>query len=161
VRVHTAFVALGANLGNPQSAVEAAITAIGLLPGTELRARSSLYRTAPVDAGGPDFVNAVIELRTTLLPLDLLHMLQAIEHSHGRERSVRNAPRTLDLDLLNWDELVMRTDELTLPHPRLHQRAFVLRPLFEIAPALLLPGLGPLGPWLALAADQRIERLPA
>jgi 2-amino-4-hydroxy-6-hydroxymethyldihydropteridine diphosphokinase len=161
VSAHPAFVALGANLGNPQAAVQAAIAAIGLLPGTELRARSSLYRTAPVDAGGPDFVNAVVELRTTLPPLDLLHRLQAIEHAHGRERSVRNAPRTLDLDLLSWDELVMRTDELTLPHPRLHQRAFVLRPLTEIAPALLLPGLGPLGPWLALAADQRIERLPA
>jgi 2-amino-4-hydroxy-6-hydroxymethyldihydropteridine diphosphokinase len=161
VNAGTAYVALGANLGDARAAVEAAMTAIAGLPGSEVRARSSLYRTAPLDAGGPDYINAVVELHTTLQPLDLLHLLQSIEQAHGRERSVRNAPRTLDLDLLLWDEVVMQTAELTLPHPRLHLRAFVLWPLSEIAPALRLPGLGPLPPWLERAADQRIERLPA
>ena len=159
MKVGTAYVALGANLGDARAAVEAAMAAIAGLPGTELRARSSLYRTAPLDAGGPDYVNAVVELHTTLQPLELLHRLQAIEQLHGRERSVRNAPRTLDLDLLLWDERVMQTVELTLPHPRLHLRAFVLLPLSEIAPALSLPGLGPLGHWLEQAGDQRIEKL--
>jgi 2-amino-4-hydroxy-6-hydroxymethyldihydropteridine diphosphokinase len=161
VKPGTAYVALGANLGDARAAVEAAMTAIAGLPGSEVRARSSLYRTAPLDAGGPDYVNAVVELHTTLPPLDLLHELQAIEQVHGRERSVRNAPRTLDLDLLLWDDRVMQSAELTLPHPRLHLRAFVLLPLFEIAPAQLIPGLGALPPWLAQAADQRIDRLPA
>ena len=155
-----AFVGLGANLGAASAVVQAAITQIASLPGTELVASSSLYRSAPVDAGGPDYVNAVIELRTTLAPLPLLRRLLDIEQTHGRERSVRNAPRTLDLDLLLWGDTAMQTAELTLPHPRLHQRAFVLRPLAEIAPGLELPGLGGLAPWLAAAADQTIERLP-
>ena len=155
-----AFVGLGANLGAARAVVQAAITQIASLPGTELVASSSLYRSAPVDAGGPDYVNAVIELRTTLAPLPLLRRLLDIEQTHGRERSVRNAPRTLDLDLLLWGDTAMQTAELTLPHPRLHQRAFVLRPLAEIAPGLELPGLGGLAPWLAAAADQTIERLP-
>jgi 2-amino-4-hydroxy-6-hydroxymethyldihydropteridine diphosphokinase len=154
-----AFVGLGANLGDPRAAVEEAMAEIDRLPGTTIVARSSLYRSAPVDAGGPDYVNAVVELRTTLEPLPLLRSLLAIEQAHGRQRSVRNAPRTLDLDLLLWGEAVMHTPELTLPHPRLHQRAFVLRPLAQIAPGLVLPGLGGLAPWLAAAADQSIAVL--
>jgi 2-amino-4-hydroxy-6-hydroxymethyldihydropteridine diphosphokinase len=152
-----AFVGLGANLGEPRLAVGKAMAEIARLPGTTIVARSSLYRSAPVDAGGPDYVNAVVELRTTLQPLPLLRGLLAIEQLHGRQRSVRNAPRTLDLDLLLWGEVVMQTPELSLPHPRLHQRAFVLRPLAQIAPGLVLPGLGGLAPWLAAAADQAIE----
>jgi len=152
-----AFVGLGANLGDPRAAVEEAMAEIDRLPGTRIVASSSLYRSAPVDAGGPDYVNAVVGLHTGIEPLPLLRSLLAIEQAHGRQRSVRNAPRTLDLDLLLWGEVVMHTPELTLPHPRLHQRAFVLKPLAQIAPGLVLPGLGGLAPWLAASADQSIE----
>jgi 2-amino-4-hydroxy-6-hydroxymethyldihydropteridine diphosphokinase len=157
---HRAFVGLGANLGEPRQALEEAMLEIAALPGTELVARSPLYRSTPVDAGGPDYVNAVAELRTGLGPVDLLRRLLAIEQLHGRRRSVRNAPRTLDLDLLLYEGVTLQTAELTLPHPRLHLRAFVLRPLADIAPALELPALGALAPWLAQVAGQSIERLP-
>jgi 2-amino-4-hydroxy-6-hydroxymethyldihydropteridine diphosphokinase len=156
-----AFIALGANLGEPRAAVQEAMAEIDQLPGTRVRARSALYRSAPVDAGGPDYVNAVVEVQTTLGPLPLLRALLALEQQHGRRRGVRNAPRTLDLDLLLWGDVVMDTPELTLPHPRLHQRAFVLRPLAQIAPALVLPGRGPLAPWLAAAAEQVVEEIAA
>lgn len=156
-----AFVGIGANLGDAQATVRAALQALGRLPDTQRIASSSLYRSAPVEATGPDFINAVAELHSTLPPLALLRELQAIEQTFGRVRSVRNAPRTLDLDLLLHGEQVMHGDTLTLPHPRLHLRAFVLWPLAELDPALLLPGLGALGPWLQRASDQAIERLPA
>jgi len=156
-----AFVGVGANLGEAQATVRAALQALGRLPETRCIAISSLYRSAPIEASGPDFINAVAELHSTLPALALLRELQAIEHTFGRVRSVRNAPRTLDLDLLLYGEQVMDSDVLTLPHPRLHLRAFVLRPLAELAPALTLPGLGSLGPWLQHAADQTIERLSA
>ena len=113
-----------------------------------------------MDAQGPDFFNAVAELVTTLAPLALLHALQAIERAHGRERPYRHAPRTLDLDLLFYDQLTMATPELTLPHPRAHERAFVLRPLLDLAPALAQPALGALASWLPAAAAQACERLP-
>ena len=154
-----AFVGVGANLGDAQASVRAALQALGRLPGTRCTALSSLYRSAPVDATGPDFINAVAELRSTLPPLALLRELQAVEQEFGRVRSVRNAPRTLDLDLLLYGEQAMHSDMLTLPHPRLHLRAFVLRPLAELDPALSLPGLGALGPWLQRASGQAIERL--
>jgi 2-amino-4-hydroxy-6-hydroxymethyldihydropteridine diphosphokinase len=156
-----AFVGVGANLGDAQATVRAALQALGRLPDTQCIASSSLYRSAPVEATGPDFINAVAELRSTLPPLVLLRELQAIEQAFGRVRSVRNAPRTLDLDLLLHGEQRMHGDTLTLPHPRLHLRAFVLRPLAELDPALSLPGLGALGPWLQRASDQAIERLTA
>ena len=133
---------------------------IAALPQTRLLRRSSLYRTAPVDAGGPDYVNAVAEVDTALPPLELLRALLAIEQAHGRRRSVRNAPRTLDLDLLLHGSTRVETPELTLPHPRLHQRAFVLEPLLEVAPGLAVEGLGELEPWRRAAAGQRIEKLP-
>jgi len=154
------FVGLGANLGNARAAVEAACELIHTLPGTAVVACSGLYRTAPVDAAGPDFINAVAELRTGLSPAELLSALQFIELAHGRARPYRHAPRTLDLDLLLHGQQVLRGDTLTLPHPRLHQRAFVLRPLLDLAPGLSHPLLGPLQPFLAAAADQAIERLP-
>lgn len=153
------FVGLGANLGDARGAVEAALAALDTLPATRRVARSSLYRSAPVDAGGPDYVNAVAELRTTLAPEALLDALQAIEQAHGRARPYRNAPRTLDLDLLLFGGRVIDTPRLRVPHPRLHERAFVLLPLAEIAPALVLPGRGPLAPWLGGVAGQPIERL--
>jgi len=154
-----AFVAIGANLGDAEATVREALDALGRLPGCVLVARSSLYRSAPVQASGPDFINAVAELQTTLAPRALLQQLQALEQAHGRVRTVRNAPRTLDLDLLDHGGREWRDEALVLPHPRLHLRAFVLRPLLEIAPQLALPGVGPLAPWLAQVSGQAIERI--
>ncbi len=154
------FVGLGANLGDSRAAVEAALLQLSALPGTTLVARSALYRSAPVDAGGPDFINAVAELRTAMQPQALLHALQAIEQAHGRERPYRHAPRTLDLDLLMHGQQVLQTPTLTLPHPRLHQRAFVLLPLLELAPGLRHPERGALDSYRAATAQQTIERLP-
>lgn len=149
----TAYVAIGANLGDARRAVEGAIESLGRLPHGRLVARSSLYRTAPVDAGGPDFINAVVALDTGLAPLELLAELQALELAAGRERPYRNAPRTLDLDLLIHGDAALDTPVLTLPHPRMSQRAFVLVPLAEIAPGRVSPGD------LAAVAGQAIERL--
>ncbi len=148
-----AFVGLGANLGDARTAVLRAMDALDGLPGTRVVARSSLYRSAPVDATGPDFVNAVVALETTLDPSGLLAELQRLEHDALRERPYRNAPRTLDLDLLRHGDAVLRTARLSLPHPRMHERAFVLRPLAEIAPALVTPAQ------LDAVAGQAIERL--
>lgn len=126
---------------------------LAALPRTRLVARSSLYRSAPFEAQGPDFINAVVELHTGLAPLALLAELQRLEAGAGRERPYRNAPRTLDLDLLRHGDTTMQSDVLTLPHPRLGERAFVLLPLAEIAPALVS------AVQLERVADQRIERL--
>ena len=123
------------------------------LPGTHVAALSSVWRSAPVDAAGPDFLNAVVALDTALSPIELLDALQAIEQAHGRERPYRNAPRTLDLDLLLYADVVLDTPRLTLPHPRLGERAFVLHPLLEIAPHLTALAVGEA--W----QQQRIERL--
>jgi 2-amino-4-hydroxy-6-hydroxymethyldihydropteridine diphosphokinase len=136
-----AFVGVGANLGDAVATVLAALHSLGRLPDTQDVACSSLYRSAPVEAVGPDFINAVAELHTGLPALALLRELQSIEHDFGRVRSVRNAPRTLDLDLLLHGEQMMRSDTLTLPHPRLHLRAFVLQPLADLAPDLRHPVL--------------------
>lgn len=155
-----AYVGLGANLGDARAQVEAAFDALAACPGLQLAGRSSMYRSAPVDAGGPDYVNAVAALDSRLTPLELLHVLQAIETRFGRERPYPNAPRTLDLDLLLHGDTCLATPELTLPHPRLHLRAFVLLPLIELAPSLSLPGRGPLQDLLPAVADQAIERLP-
>ncbi|HEX5683578.1 MAG TPA: 2-amino-4-hydroxy-6-hydroxymethyldihydropteridine diphosphokinase [Ideonella sp.] len=155
-----AYVGLGANLGDARAQVEAAFEALAACPGLQLAGRSSMYRSAPVDAGGPDYVNAVAALDCRLTPLALLHALQAIETRFGRERPYPNAPRTLDLDLLLHGDTCLAAPQLTLPHPRLHQRAFVLLPLVELAPDLSLPGQGPLQRLLPAVADQVIERLP-
>ena len=129
-----AFVAIGANLGDAEAAVKAAMAAIGALQRTQVTARSSLYRSEPVDAEGPDFVNAVVAVRTGLDAEQFLVALQRLETQAGRERPFPNAPRTLDLDLLMHGNSVMDTPTLTLPHPRMRERAFVLKPLAEIAP---------------------------
>lgn len=157
----TAYIGIGANLGDAHGAVLEAVAALARLPGCRLRAMSSVWRSAPVDAQGPDFFNAVAALETTLSPEDLLAALQALERRAGRQRPYRHAPRTLDLDLLLYGDRVLHDDTLTLPHPRLHLRAFVLQPLAEIDPRLVLPGHGGLAPWLARAADQGIERIGA
>lgn len=154
------FIALGANLGNPVATVNAAIFALRSLPDTEFIAASSLYRTAPVGLKHqPDFINAVVELAAVSSAPALLESLFALEERFGRRRSVRNAPRTLDLDLLLYGDLVSADPRLTLPHPRLHQRAFVLAPLAEIAPELVVPGHGRVADLLAACAGQRIQPL--
>ena len=155
-----AGIGLGANLGDARATLDAAIEALELLPETTLRTVSSIYRSAPVDSSGPDYMNAVALLDTRLAPLALLAELQRIELAHGRERPYYNAPRTLDLDLLFHGEQRMTTPRLVLPHPRMHERAFVLRPLAELAPALLIPGRGPVAELLASVADQRVDKLP-
>jgi 2-amino-4-hydroxy-6-hydroxymethyldihydropteridine diphosphokinase len=149
----TAYVGLGANLGDARGAVQAALAALAKLPQTHLTAASPLYRSAPVDASGPDYVNAVAALQTRLTAPDLLAALQEIERAAGRQRPYRNAPRTLDLDLLLYGDARIDSLRLTLPHPRLRERAFVLRPLADIAPDLVTPQD------LARVAGQAIERL--
>ena len=149
-----AYIGLGANLGADLGAtLTQAALHLAALPQTQVVALSSLWRSAPVDAEGPDFVNAVAALDTELAPMALLDALQAIELAHGRERPYRHASRTLDLDLLLYGDVVLDTARLTLPHPRLGERAFVLRPLMEIAPELA--HLARCHDW----ASQRIERL--
>ncbi len=158
-----AWIGLGANLGDPADALSRALSVIDALPQVRLKCASSLYRSAPVAAGGPDFVNAAAELATTHTPQALLDHLLGVEKAFGRERLSRNAPRTLDLDLLLACDAAgpirIDTPSLTLPHPRLHQRAFVLVPLIEIAPDLEVPGHGRLADLLAACADQRVERI--
>jgi 2-amino-4-hydroxy-6-hydroxymethyldihydropteridine diphosphokinase len=162
-RRSTAFIALGANLGDRRAALDAAFVAIAGLPRTTLRAASSLYRSAPLDAGGPDYLNAVLQVETGLAPNALLAALHAIERAQGRERPFHHAPRTLDLDLLLHGNRRIATPTLTLPHPRLHERAFVLVPLAEIAPGCAVPGLGVvselLSALLGTVAGQRVDRL--
>lgn len=150
----TAYVGVGANLGDARAAVLDALEALGHLPRTQVVARSSLYRTAPVDAEGPDFVNAVAALQTDLAAPDLLAALQGLEQRAGRERPWRNAPRTLDLDLLLYGSARIDSPALVVPHPRMAERAFVLVPLAEIAPALVPPRA------LAGVTSQVIARLP-
>lgn len=155
----TAYIGLGANLGDAASALSTAVRALGALPGSALLARSGTYRTAPVEAAGPDYLNAVVALRTSLPAEVLLDALQRIENAQGRERPYHHAPRTLDLDLLLYGDASIRTSRLIVPHPRLHERAFVLVPLAEIAPSLALPGRGAVADLLPGVAGQRIERL--
>jgi 2-amino-4-hydroxy-6-hydroxymethyldihydropteridine diphosphokinase len=155
-----AFVGLGANLGPARETLERALADLDALPGTRCVARSSFYRSEPVEAAGPDFFNAVAELRSPLSPQALLKGLQAIEAQHGRERPYFHAPRTLDLDLLLMGDQIIDEAGLRLPHPRLHLRAFVLLPLLELDPALVHPQHGPLQRWRAAVADQRILRCP-
>lgn len=131
-KTSSAYIALGANLGSPASTLESALELIAETEGIELIERSSLYRSPPLDADGPDYINAVAEVQTSLEPLQLLHTLQAIENDFGRERLYRNAPRTLDLDVLLYEGFSSDSAELTVPHPRLHLRSFVLMPLIEI-----------------------------
>lgn len=130
----TVYIGLGANLGDRGQALRAAVQALAALPGTRLRGISSLYSSAPVDAAGPDYLNAVAVLETDAAPQDFLAQLQALENVAGRQRPYRNAPRTLDLDILLWGDARLDTPQLTVPHPRMAERAFVLRPLAELAP---------------------------
>jgi len=156
-----AFVALGANLGDPARTVSAALQALSEIPATSLVLASSLYRTAPVGLKNqPDFINAVALLHTALSPQQLLLELFQIEGRFGRLRSVSNAPRTLDLDLLLHGDSVLTEARLTLPHPRMHQRAFVLVPLLEVVADCQIPGRGWASELLQNCRDQRIARIP-
>lgn len=157
----TAYVALGANLGDAGETLEKAIEAIGEIPGTEVTARSSFYRTAPVDASGPDYTNAVVRVETELPARSLWRFLARIELAFGRERpaGVYHAPRTLDLDVLLYGDTISTDPEVTLPHPRMHERAFVLVPLTEIAPMIRIPGLCSAKEALSHITDQPIEKI--
>ena len=148
-----AWIGLGANLGDRGAALARAVQALAGLPATRLVQVSGLYASAPIDAGGPDYLNAVAEVATQLAPLALLDALQAIEQAAGRERPYRNAPRTLDLDLLLQGDQSIACERLTLPHPRMGERAFVLLPLAEIAPGLVTQAQ------LEAVEGQRIERV--
>ena len=155
-----AWIGIGANLGDARANVLDALERLARLPGARLVKASSLYRTAPIDSSGDDYVNAVAALDTALDAHALLQALFAIEQAHGRERPYRNAPRTLDLDLLLYgDAVIDDAPALIVPHPRLHERAFVLAPLAEAAPDLVIPGRGAVATLLAGVADQAIEKL--
>ncbi len=155
-----AYIGIGANLGDARRQVRDAIAALGALAGTQLAAASSLYRTAPVGyLDQPDFINAVAAIDTALQPHALLDALHEVEERFGRERSFKDAPRTLDLDVLLYDQRMIDDELLVVPHPRMHERAFVLKPLIEIAPGCVIPQRGPAEAWLARCADQAIEKL--
>lgn len=157
-----AYVGLGANLGEPRRQLLAALEDLGRIPGTRVAARSSLYRSAPIGyADQPDFVNAVAMLDTELRPAELFAALQQIERRYGRERSFPNAPRTLDLDLLLYGGEQIDTPALSVPHPRMHERAFVLAPLLELDSAAVIPGRGSAAELLRACATQPVERLEA
>jgi 2-amino-4-hydroxy-6-hydroxymethyldihydropteridine diphosphokinase len=155
-----AVIGLGANLGDPVAQLRAAIAAIGRLAETRVVATSSFYRTAPVGyAAQPDFVNAAVSIETTLAPRALLDGLKSIELAAGRARTFKDAPRTLDLDILLFDDLVRHEAGLTIPHPRMHERAFALAPLVEIEPDAIVPGRGRAADLLARCTDQRVQRI--
>ena len=156
----TAYIGLGANLNDPAAQIEHAFDELARIADTRLIGRSSLYASAPVGyVDQPDFINAVAQLETALAPRALLAALLEIEQRHGRERGFRNAPRTLDLDLLLYGAAHFHEDHLSLPHPRLTERAFVLLPLTEIAPDLVVPGRGRATDWIASCAGQPVTRL--
>ncbi len=157
--MNTAYVALGANIGDPTATVLAAFAALANLPDSRVVHTSSLYRTAPLGLKNqPDFINAVALLETGLAPEELLDALLDLEARFGRVRRDHNGPRTLDLDLLLYNDIELELPRLILPHPRLHLRAFVLYPLADIAPDLALPGRGSLAAWLPAVANQGIIR---
>lgn len=156
------FVGLGSNLGDSESILKSAFLALGEIPQTSLIQKSSVFQSAPLGyTNQNDFLNAVAFLKTELSPLEFLKFLQKIENDFGRKRLFLNDPRTLDLDLLLFDSLILKTPDLTIPHPRLHLRAFVLLPLFEIAPDLKIPNRGSLRAWLPAVATQKIRLLNA
>jgi 2-amino-4-hydroxy-6-hydroxymethyldihydropteridine diphosphokinase len=155
----TAYIGVGANLGFARDSVLNALADLARLPQTEFIGASSLYRSPSMGAEGPDYINAVAELLTRLAAEDLLHALFAIEKQHGRVRTTRNAPRTLDLDLLLYGDSIIDAPGLVVPHPRLTERAFALKPLMELAPGLVIPGLGRAADYVSRIAGQEISRV--
>ena len=157
---HVVYIALGSNLDDPRAQVLRGFSALDKLPGTHLLARASLYASAPVGyLDQPDFVNSVAKLSTTLTPQALLQAVLDVEHQNGRERTFQNAPRTLDLDVLMYDDLMMHEHGLTIPHPQMHKRAFVLQPLLEIASDCVIPGVGRADIAAQACADQTLQRI--
>lgn len=155
-----AFIALGANLGQPAKQVRRAVALVCLLPNTRLVKCSSFYTSTPVGyTNQPDFINAVMEITTRLSPHGLLEALLAIESALGRERHFVNGPRTIDLDLILYDDLAVSHEGLVIPHPRMTERAFVLVPLLEIAPDITIPGLGRAADLLPQVANQQLHRI--
>jgi len=154
-----AFIGIGANLGDARQALKDAIVCLAQQVGITVLARSSLYRTAPVDAGGDDYYNAVVKVQTSFTAAQLLCICHHIEDQFGRERPFRNAPRTLDLDLLIYGDERHDDEQLTVPHPRVAVRAFTLVPLLELDPELVIPGYGRAADHLAAVGDQRIEKV--
>jgi len=155
-----AYVGLGANIGEPRRQLRAAIEELMNLSGTKSVVASSVYKSAPLGhVDQPDFLNAVVRLDTALPPEDLLKNLQAIEEHYGRERPFAGAPRTLDLDLLLYGDETIASPRLTVPHPRMHERAFVLKPLLELDSAISVPGKGLAGTLLSACSSQKIERI--
>ncbi|WP_229211532.1 MULTISPECIES: 2-amino-4-hydroxy-6-hydroxymethyldihydropteridine diphosphokinase [unclassified Duganella] len=152
-----AYIGIGANLGDARGNVADALERLQRLSGCTLMAASGLYRTAPIDSSGDDYINAVARIATTLDAEALLQALHGIEQAHGRERPYRNAPRTLDLDLLLYGDQQIASATLTVPHPRMTERAFVLVPLLELAPAIHIPGKGAAQDYAAAVADQGIS----
>lgn len=157
---HIAFVGLGSNLEDPRDQVLRALQLLGGLPHTRVMAHSSLYRSAPVGyLQQPDFINAVAQLETGLSARALLDALLELEQECGRTRQFRNAPRTLDMDVLLYDDLRHHEHGLTIPHPQMHVRAFVLRPLLEIAPGCVIPGIGSAAEALQGCRQQQLEKI--
>ncbi len=155
----TVYVGLGANLGDVRSTLDAAYADLRRLPGTHGHRCSPWFKSRPVDASGPDFLNAVACFDSSLSPHSVLAELHRIEELHGRERPYRNSPRTLDLDLLLHGQVVMNSADLTIPHPRLQERAFVLLPLAALAPDLVIPGRGAIRLLLPAVSGQVIEQV--
>jgi len=155
-----AFIGFGGNIGDTRQLITDAIICLAQRCELHILAKSCFYQSAPVEAKGGDYINAVIEIETELSPYGLLHICQAVEQEFGRERPYANAPRTLDLDILSFEGVSQADAELTLPHPRIIERTFLLHPLLEIAPNFFLPNLGELKHFLPQVAHQRIEKLP-
>ncbi|WP_259295059.1 2-amino-4-hydroxy-6-hydroxymethyldihydropteridine diphosphokinase [Paraburkholderia sp. DHOC27] len=154
-----AYLGLGANLGDARQTLKDAVVCLAQQHTITVLAKSSLYRTAPIDAGGDDYFNCVVKLDTTLPVRHLLALCHKIELHFGRERPFRNAPRTLDLDILLYGEQSIDEPDLIVPHPRMTERAFALVPLVEIEPTLIIPQHGRADTLLAAVAGQRIEKM--
>ncbi|WP_028202032.1 2-amino-4-hydroxy-6-hydroxymethyldihydropteridine diphosphokinase [Paraburkholderia nodosa] len=154
-----AWLGVGANLGDARQTLKDAVVCLAQQHTLTVVAKSSLYRTAPIDAGGDDYYNCVVKIETSLDVHALLALCQRVEHHFGRERPFRNAPRTLDIDILLYGDATIDETHLVVPHPRMTGRAFALVPLVEIDPELVIPGLGPASAFLAAVADQRIEKV--
>jgi 2-amino-4-hydroxy-6-hydroxymethyldihydropteridine diphosphokinase len=153
------YIGIGSNLGDAKSNVQRAIEELDRLPLTRLREHSSLFRTAPIDADGDDYINAVACIETEMPAQTLLEALQALELQYGRERPYVHAPRTLDLDILLYGSEIIDTDTLTVPHPGLAQRAFALIPLLQLDPAVIIPGKGSAHAFLPHVANQIIQKI--
>lgn len=154
-----AYIGLGANLGDARQAIKDAIVCLAQQVGITIIGRSDLYRTAPIESSGDDYLNCAVALETSLTARQLLTLCLKIELHFGRERPYKNAPRTLDLDVLLYGDARIDESDLVVPHPRIAARAFVLQPLADLAPELDIPGIGRVSSLLPAVADQRIERV--